>query len=293
MPMPCGTKGDKAAGAAKYRGIFDDHKVHFLKEENRPRLYGRLIDFDVDRGNTVSAKRVLAEATNKKVTPMVEHPEAKALVAAEQARLSREQAAAKGEVLTADFYPFKKGTIQRTMHAVYWSTGETNSTREYAHDGEGTITMRLIEHFATPGNANLPLGKPKQLLHREKDGYVEIGEKQELLKRTDWHPVVKIGAVEGEEWERQFGPTITEKYKVTKFGPEELALKGDGSKKKLAVATVEKLLIATLDGGKKMEMGEEIKLGKCVGPISRRSWRIENEKRERNWSEFIVPVVKK
>jgi hypothetical protein len=35
-------KGDKAGGAAKYRAIIDNTNVAFIKEEDRPRLYGRL-----------------------------------------------------------------------------------------------------------------------------------------------------------------------------------------------------------------------------------------------------------
>ena len=88
-------KGDKAGGAAKYRAIFDDHRVHFLKEEDRPRLYGRLIDFEYDSGHADAGKALIDKADKEGITPAVNHTDAKAVVAtiqAERARVEAEKA---------------------------------------------------------------------------------------------------------------------------------------------------------------------------------------------------------
>ena len=225
-------KGDKAGAVGKYRDILNDHRATFLKEEDRPRVYGRVIDADMEKGNTDSAKKLLADAIKHKVSPSVSHPGAVKLLAAEEAR-------ARGEVLTAEFYPFKKGTVQRSMATVYVGAGQMQSSREYTHEGDGVIVERFLEHFTVPGHKQLPLGNPKKHFYREKDGFIEIGHEIEGLKETVWQPYVKIGAVAGDEWERETSPgVVTDHYKVVKFSPEEVAFKG-GSKEKLMVAFIE------------------------------------------------------
>lgn len=77
-------KGDKAGAVGKYRDIIDGSRARFLKEEDRPRAYGRVIDADMEQGNAESAKKLIAEATRNKVTPQVSHPDAKAMLAASQ-----------------------------------------------------------------------------------------------------------------------------------------------------------------------------------------------------------------
>ncbi len=75
-------KGDKTGAVSKYRAILDDHRATFLKEEDRPRVYGRVIDFDMESGNKDSAKKLLADAIQKKVEPAVSHPDARTALAA-------------------------------------------------------------------------------------------------------------------------------------------------------------------------------------------------------------------
>ena len=281
--------GDKAGAVNKYRAILGN-RANFLKEEDRPRIYGRVIDYDMESGNAESAKKLLAEAARNKVKPAVSHPEAKALLAAEEARVAREQASARGEALTPDFYPFKKGTVQHTMGTLYVGKMQVQSRKEYAHEEDGVIKVRWLKQFAVQGGANLPLPKPKQLLHREKDGFVEIGEENGVTKAVEWRPIIKAGAVAGEQWEREIGSGVKETYKLTKFGSMEVALKGGGSKEKLAVAFIEVRSTTKLPSGKALEGIEEIEVGRGVGPIYRKSWRIENGERMPNWSESIAPV---
>ena len=79
--------GDKAAAVAKYRPI-----LHRLQGSERELAYGRCIDFECEAGNTDGAKQLLAEAAKKQVTPSVNNPQAKGLLAEEKAKIASEQA---------------------------------------------------------------------------------------------------------------------------------------------------------------------------------------------------------
>lgn len=279
--------GDKAGAATKYRALVASKtESAALKDDERGRVYGRLIDFDAERGDTESAKTLLGEAARAKVSPQVGHPEAVRLVAAEEAR-------ARGEVLTTEFYPFKSGTVQQTMATVYAGEGQMQSRREYRHEGDGVITCRYLKHFMVPGYAELPLGKPTRVLRREKDGYVEIGREIGGLKETVWQPYIKVGAVAGDEWERETSPgLVTERYRVVKFESKEVPLKVGGSQDKFMVAFIEVRNTTKLDGGKTFVNVEEVQFARGVGPVYRTTWRIENGGRKQNWSENITPLLK-
>lgn len=82
-------KGDKKAGAAKYRHIIDDAKDHLILKEDRPRLYGRVIDFEYESGRADVGKAFIDKAENKGVVPTLNNPDAKAVVAAIQAEKVR------------------------------------------------------------------------------------------------------------------------------------------------------------------------------------------------------------
>jgi len=97
-------KGEKTEAIGKYRSILDGSKVTYLKDDERSRVYGRVIDADMEKGNTDSAKKLIAEATKNKVTLSVSHPEALKLVAAEQAR-------ANGDKKSASHPPVKDITL--------------------------------------------------------------------------------------------------------------------------------------------------------------------------------------
>jgi hypothetical protein len=287
-------KGDKTGAVGKYRDIFNDHRATFLKDEDRPRVYGRVIDADVESGNTDSAKKLLADAKKNGVTPSVSRPEASRLLATEEAR-------ARGEVLTAEFYPYKKGTVQRSMASVLFNfkneagkptEGEMRSRREYTHEGDGVIVQRKLDHFTVPGYSKLPLGNPVRHLYREKDGFIEIGDTGEFVKETTWTPIIKLGALAGDEWERETVPgTITEHYKLARFAQQEVEF-SDKSKRKIVVAFVEMRMTAKVGDGKTMEMGQDIQLGQGVGLVHRLAWRIEDGQRKNSWYEHFTPEKK-
>jgi len=78
-------KGSKDAAAAKYRAIINDRRVTFVKADDRPRLYGRLIDAEFEAGNGDAAKMLLDEAAKHNTTPATSHPDAKRVVSGKAA----------------------------------------------------------------------------------------------------------------------------------------------------------------------------------------------------------------
>lgn len=122
---------------------------------------------------------------------------------------------------------------------------------------------------------------------------MEIGREVEGLREVVWEPYVKLGAVAGDEWERETSPGVaTARYKVVKFESKEVPLKVGGSQDKYTVAFIEIRNTTRLDGGKAVVNVEEVQLARGVGPVYRTTWRIENGERKQNWSETITPVVK-
>ena len=85
-------KGDKPGAVGKYRDIIDNQRAVFLKEEDRPRLYGHVIDYEYAAGHADAGKNLIDEANKNNIAPTVSHPDAKAVMAAKQAK--REQAEA-------------------------------------------------------------------------------------------------------------------------------------------------------------------------------------------------------
>lgn len=72
--------GDEAGAVSKYRSLLR-HNYSVLKDDEKSLLYGRVIDFDAQSGNTASAKDLLDDATRRGVIPSVSSFEARQLVA--------------------------------------------------------------------------------------------------------------------------------------------------------------------------------------------------------------------
>jgi hypothetical protein len=200
-------------------------------------------------------------------------------------------------VLTADFYPHKPGTKQQVIGPLYIAKGQAARFRkEYTHESGGVIGVRWLRN-AGPQGQDLPIPKQRKLQHRQKDGFIEIGEENETLKQTVWHPVVKLGAKPGDEWEREVILGMKEQYKLVGFGEPKWGLKdidfdGAGKKGKVHAARIEVRIVSDLGGGKTMVDTEEIELGQGVGPVSRQSFRGEKEGRQTNWTETLVKPQK-
>jgi len=158
------------------------------------------------------------------------------------------------------------------------------------------IDVRCL-HMTGPSGQELPLPKPSKLLHRVKDGYVEIGDENDGLKKTVWHPVVKIGAKVGDTWEREVIPGMTETYRLVKFGEpkmgnREIDFDGAGPKGKVYAAFVEVRHVTALND-KKLVMTEVYELGRGVGPVYRAMFEGEGEGRKMKWFEALVKPFKK
>jgi hypothetical protein len=289
--------GDKAGAVAKYRPMLDR-----LGRKEAALAYGRCIDFEFETGNSEAAKKLMAEATQKGVVPDVNHPDAKALVASGTQQPVRpaeggEKTDDSGDTLTADYWPLKPGTKQQTVGVLQFGKASAQFRKEYTYERDGTITVRWLENFIPQGQ-DLPLPKPKRMQYREREGFVEIGEENEGLKKTVWRPFLKVGAKVGDSWEREVVPGLKETYKLTKFGeptwgPKEVDWRGSGTKEKVYAAHIEVRTTTDLGGGSVPPTVEEVELGRGIGPVSRRSFREENGKREMNWRETIRYPLKK
>jgi hypothetical protein len=66
--------GDRAGASAKYRPILSR-----LLDDEKPLAYGRVIDYDVESGNTLAARELIEEAIGRGIYPSVSNPEARGL----------------------------------------------------------------------------------------------------------------------------------------------------------------------------------------------------------------------
>lgn len=289
------TAGKKDEAAAKYRSALKG-----LRAEERATAYGRLIDHDCETGDTGSAKLLVEEAVKAKVTPSISHPDAKLLLVAAQTTQQpggSPTSGVAGDVLTADYYPFPSGTSRQNLGRLHFKDNLSAQYRkEYTYRTGGEINVRWMT-MTGPNATALPLPKPYKLLHRVKDGFVEIGEENASLNQTVWHPVVKVGAKPGDVWEREVIPGMTETYKLTGFGVpkrgnKEIDFDGAGKKGKVIVAFIEVRVVTDIGGGKSLVTTEEYELGPGIGVVSRIAFEGEGQNRKTNWSEFLTRPVK-
>ncbi|MBN9519381.1 DUF4339 domain-containing protein [bacterium] len=284
--------GDKAGAATKYRDLLQDRgRKALLKPDEKGRLFGRLIDYDTERGEAGSAKALLAEAASGNVTPQVGHPEAKKLLAVELAR-------ARGEVLTADFYPHKPGTAFRTFQTGIVFGADVDTEREYAHLDGGVVEVRT--HRATivrPARRELPPSPPVKLLRRERGGFLEVGKENAVLKGvTSWTPLLKLGALAGDEWEggsmqypsREVPHDPKGRYRVVRFSEEPLP-PGVAPGDRAMCATVEETLV-----DKEGVSGViEYHLAKGIGIVRKTGFDVKDGARKETFSEAVVPTTKR
>lgn len=281
--------GRKADAVEKYRSALGA-RAHFLNEKARPRVYGRVVDFDLERGDKESAKTILAEAARNKVTPLVNHPASNALLAAER-----------GEVLTADFYPHKKGARYQTFQkGRFGDSGvEIEIKREYLHLDDGIIESRTLQMtMIGPARREVPFGPPAKLFRREKNGFLEVGKNEEVTKDfIFWTPLIKIGAVVGDEWDggslqnlqranSEFTDGPKPHLKLIGFSQESLSPNLIASGKVLC-ATIEETFTSNGQTG----VTEHI-LGKGIGQIRKRGSEVKSGVRRETFTESIQPTTR-
>ncbi|MFO0806583.1 MAG: DUF4339 domain-containing protein [Gemmataceae bacterium] len=221
--------GDKAGGATKYRSLIQNKgEKAALSGDERARVYGRLIDFDVERGDTESAKNLITEAASAKVAPMVTHPEAKKLLVLAEPKGTGPNAAPDDEVfkdrLAARFLPRIAGRVRKYEEETYDPlTGRSVVYSEFRETtGSGTV-LTTNGTMKSPGQPPQPLSGESHV--RVSNGFVEVGAGS---APSHWQRLIKLGAVAGDEWPESRGDGT---YRLVRFdkvkaqgakGPHEL-----------------------------------------------------------------------
>ncbi len=199
------SKGSKAEAAAKYRGILTTSGYKStLKDDEKARVYGRLIDYDFEAGNTDSAKALLAEANQSKITPAVNHPDAKALVAAEQAHAGPGSKKDDGldpaiesanDVLNSKFFPRTPGNSKRYEEETYdKASGRPLASSEYEEVIGDDGRIRVEGTMKSPGQQPTKFSQERQV--RVAAGFVEV----KIDKNAPWKRLIKLGAKPGDTW---------------------------------------------------------------------------------------------
>ncbi len=258
-------KSDKAGAVSKYRVIIDDHRVHFLKEEDRPRVYGRVIDYEYENGNAEAGKKLIEKAAKDNITPTVNHPEAKAVLAATQvATKGGEPPPAEVEgTLTARFLPCVPGNVKRYEEETYDDRGRaimfTETKETY---GDGTIKVET-----TIKNPGLP---PAQLSREDKiriqGGFVERG--RGSGNEMNWTKIIKIGVKPGGDgWP---DGQNTGAYHFVRF--EKATAQGPKGPYEVLQAVLEHRYFGMDKEGQSVEIVREIVLERDSGIQSEKSW---------------------
>lgn len=173
-------KGDKASAVGKYRKLLDH--PHLLNEQDRPRVYGRAIDGDYERGDATAGKALIDRADKEGVVPVVSHQDAKAVVAAIQAQRARVEAekaekTRQAEAKKKDEERLAKMTPQDKLKEAKWDDvveaqmlyNDYNSNEVAATDKYGGKTIKVegeVESVQRGG----ALGSDK-ILFRGRNGY--------------------------------------------------------------------------------------------------------------------------
>lgn len=198
-------KGEKAAAGTKYRAILQNGSQRAaLKDDEKARAYGRVIDFEFESGNAEAAKTLLAEASTNKVTPSVNHPDAKALVAAEQAHAgptSKKDDSldptieAASDLLNSKFLPRVPGTKKRYAEETYdKATARPLVSSEYEEVIGDDGSIRVEGTMTSPGQSPSKFTQERQV--RIASGFVEI----KIDKNAPWKRLIKLGAKPGDTW---------------------------------------------------------------------------------------------
>lgn len=90
--------GKKTEAVAKYKEALPDNpKDVRFREEDRPKVFQRIIEFDLEKGDEASAKKFIERAVSNKVTLAMDNEKAKALVTQIEREMADREAAAKAK----------------------------------------------------------------------------------------------------------------------------------------------------------------------------------------------------
>ena len=143
------------------------------------------------------------------------------------------------ESLTADFLPHRAGLRQqRLTTAMLGLPMESQSRKEYVHDGRGSITVNTLSNFYTKQRgATAPKPQPKKEHYKIEDSFVCVGTEQSG-NTIDWRKVIKLGATQGDTWEEDNTGLLT-RYQLIGFEKKQESMKELAPKGWQWVATVQ------------------------------------------------------
>ncbi len=224
-----------------------------------------MIDNEYEKGNAEAGKKLIEKATKDNITPTLNHPEAKAVLAATQVATKGGEsppAEVKG-TLTARFLPCVPGNVKRYEEETYDDRGRTimfTETKEIY--GDGTIKVET-----TMKNPGLP---PAQSTREDKiriqGGFVERG--RGSGNEMNWTKIIKIGVKPGGDgWPdgQNTGAYHFVRFeKVTAHGPKGLY--------EVLQAVLEHRYFGMDKEGQSVEIVREIVLERDNGIQSEKSW---------------------
>ena len=112
---------------AKYRPILTR-----LLDDEKPLAYGRVIDYDLESGNSGEARRLLEEAAKRGIFPSVNNPEARSL----QAKIETEAAEAKTLLARREEEAKNKAAVTTLKDRVQGNPERTDADGEIRDQGE-------------------------------------------------------------------------------------------------------------------------------------------------------------
>lgn len=267
-------EGNETAAISEYQKVVDDH-LPLVSSERRSRVYSRLIDHYATNGDEQKAKSVFERTIN----PAELQP---------QTDLGRQlvETWMAGQI-TADFFPFNAGTKRHYATNTYAFGPEIQSRVEWQFQNDNTIRTTTINEFVV-GGGNLPasLGSDRTIHFRTDNGFIETGESSEYSNGIVWSPVLKLGATQGDEWERRYQNGVVQSYRVDAFDTREIneSIDGGGS---VECVVVEMRMTAPIGP----ETIVESVYAEGVGRIREDAWIVENGQRTMTRSEIMMPLL--
>lgn len=174
---------------------------------------------------------------------------------------------ANGEILTADYYPYRNGLYLYRDGVLELPEGTFDSTREYHYKGNGEIAVRWV-HAATRSGVNMMhvFGRKNDVIkHRERGGFVEVTETDKATGESHWLPYIKVGAMVGDQWQRKLSNGNLEKFMLVRFEDKRICYKKYGQWEDVRAAVISRELVT-----KGIPIEGELVLAKGVGPKEER-----------------------
>lgn len=129
----------------------------------------------------------------------------------------------RSEIITADYYPFKKGAkaiVYTELDLPNYGPAVIKNHHSYSDDGQIFIRTMSVGKMTDGEFQELQsmIGKVelKTKRWRINGGYVETRDDND--SQSEWEREIKIGATIGDSWVQEHGHGIQNKYSVKRFG---------------------------------------------------------------------------